>query len=761
VNSEPEGEEDGGGSEDEAEEDEEEEEEDEEEEDEEEEDEEEEEEDDAGEGNDAREQDAGKDDAGEENAGKKDVGDEDAGENNAAEDGTAEDNAVEGDVGEDNDAEHGAAEDCSAEEDAGEDDAGKDVVGDLDNSEEGQDLEEEPQRDAVMNKENGHDVGEQEGDGDNEASNVTANEAASDMEDKGYEDEEDLAENTGIEGEREAEGRPEAEEQQEAGRKGEREGEREGKEVTGEEMEPSGEARGKDCGVHGGEEEEHGGDWEAGTKQGDQDRCGRFEGSMGQRVTANDRDGPWRSWKTGDTRGEEDEERCTNATGQEDTVEDGNARTEKRKRSSTESTSEERLNKRHQSARDRNGVDTTTADSLDGTIGLKAQLRPQTPPLKSTTPSAPPTIEIVRQASVVSRLKDTESAVWDAARRDPIFCSLDSKDQRKLVCTAVSLGSDKGIEELQRFVYNARRDGKQKGKSLASEFDLSVTQSDGVVRTADGTFNSSDSGLDHFYALYQQIETLDKVAIKLFVTRRVKLATMAQHRNALVQNGASRNQAKYANLRLFRAIHPEYATIERPDKAENSVIRSDWKRLSDRLAEGKRWLDIRDRFGGAGVFLVLPPQCVSDRYVQKMTIEKFNSWLRLLDVVWRALDEHARLTLNELVRMSLTGQPLPEVSLPLEMLEDGTDKALTSLSGMFTGWHPSDRNFRDNGTKSIVIAAQREESSDAAAFMFPAATLASPRRAEAAEDIGSISQQEMMENAEDGLFDGFDDVDFD
>lgn len=180
------------------------------------------------------------------------------------------------------------------------------------------------------------------------------------------------------------------------------------------------------------------------------------------------------------------------------------------------------------------------------------------------------------------------------------------------------------------------------------------------------------------------------------------------------------------------------------------------------MAEGRRWLDIRDRFGGAGAFLALPPQCVSDRYVQKMPIERFGCWLRLLDVAWQALGDHARLTLNELVRMSLAGQPLPGGSLALEMLEDGTGTALTSLSGMFMGWAPSDRTFRDNGTKSVAIPSQREEHSDATASMYSAATLITPRKAEeAGKNMGLIMQKEVAESVEDGLFDGFGDLDFD
>lgn len=97
-----------------------------------------------------------------------------------------------------------------------------------------------------------------------------------------------------------------------------------------------------------------------------------------------------------------------------------------------------------------------------------------------------------------------------------------------------------------------------------------------------------DSGLDRMTALHRQITTLDNAAIKLFVTRRVKLAAMAQYRKGLSQEGASRKQAKVANLHLSRAIHPEHAAIERPDEATESVARDDWLGLRDRLREGRR-----------------------------------------------------------------------------------------------------------------------------------------------------------------------------
>jgi hypothetical protein len=337
----------------------------------------------------------------------------------------------------------------------------------------------------------------------------------------------------------------------------------------------------------------------------------------------------------GDVNGREEGERGTTSGGEERMVEGENGSAEETtKRVFACSNPEERPNKRNKTDRGEDEDDAATKDSLSRTDGLKTQPRPRTPSLKSTTPSSPPTIEIVRQISVVPGLEGTESAVWDAARRDAVFTSLSGADQKKMVCTAVSLGSEKGIKEVQCFVCDARRSVKQKGKSLESAFDLSASQTDTDARNVDGTLIPRDSGLARLSALYQQIMTLDNAAIKLSVTRRLKLAAMAQYRKGLLQEGAGRKQAKAANLSLFRAMHPEHAMIEKPDEATKSVALDDWQRLRDRLREGRRWLDIRDLFGGVGAFLALASQCVSDRYAQKMQAEKFDSWLLLLDVAW-------------------------------------------------------------------------------------------------------------------------------
>ena len=311
-------------------------------------------------------------------------------------------------------------------------------------------------------------------------------------------------------------------------------------------------------------------------------------------------------------------------------------------------------------------------------------------------------------------------------------------------------------------VYNARRDGSRKVKSLESDFDLSATHSGADVLHATSALVPRDSGLAHFSALYRQIDFIDNKANLFSITKRVNLAAMAQYRKGLVQEGAGKNQARDANLYLFHAIYPDHATIEQPDdKATDSAAHNDWIRLRDRLREGRLWLDIRDRFGGVGAFLALPPQCVPDRHIVKMPARTFGAWLRLLDVAWQPLDTHARLTLNDLVRMSLAGQPLPEGGLMLEMSEDGTGTAPTSLSGMLTGWPAFDRNSTEDEGGLTATLTQREEDGDAAITGAPLITASTTSRAEEAKDGRLSSQEGMMGNLEDGLFNGLDDRDFD
>lgn len=161
---------------------------------------------------------------------------------------------------------------------------------------------------------------------------------------------------------------------------------------------------------------------------------------------------------------------------------------------------------------------------------------------------------------------------------------------------------------------------------------------------------------------------------------------MERYRKSLVPMGVGGNLARDANFNLFRAIFPDHATIGRPeDKATNPAAYQDWIRLRDRLEEARAWLEVRGLFGRDGAFLALPPQCVCDSQVLRIPAKSSTSFLGLLDVAWRALDDPSRRTMDALVRLAFARQRLPEAALAFESPEMGDDVALAGMSPMLAG----------------------------------------------------------------------------
>jgi hypothetical protein len=603
---------------------------------------------------DAREEDAGEEDAGEEDAGEEDAGEEDTGEEDAG------------------------------EEDAGEEDAGEEMDGDLDDSEEGKDLEEGPEKDAVMDKENGDDFEEQDDDGHSEPSKQAETSEADKGEDEEYGSEEDLAEDTRDKGQEEAKGQQEAE----------REVDRDGEETTSDEVQMHNERTGDGNATQVGQGEERKDDWEKGSV-GDHGEVREDRELVEQQVTANHRSGAWRSWAPGYANGREEETRGTTTEGRERTIEadDGSA-AGKRKRAFEgdgaigTSPLGEYPNKRNKSIRGKDESEAPLEDSFEG--GLETPSRPRTPSPMSPTLSPGSTIKIVRQTSVVPGLEDTENAVWDAAKRDSVISSLSLEQQTKMVRTALSLGSEEGIEELRRFVCNLRKDSKRGSDSLTSDSDFITPNPDLRAPLASNALVPQSDCIAHFSALYRRLDVLGIQETLFAITRRANLAAMAQYRESLVPKGAGGNRARDANLKLFRAVFPVHSAVERPeDKATNPAASRDWFRLRNRLNEGRAWLEVRNLFGGNGAFLALPPQCVPDSRVSRITAKNFGPLLGLLDVAWRALDDGARRTMDALVRYGLTGQSLPRAELALERPEAEIIAAPAGLSPMLAGWPES------------------------------------------------------------------------
>jgi hypothetical protein len=273
------------------------------------------------------------------------------------------------------------------------------------------------------------------------------------------------------------------------------------------------------------------------------------------------------------------------------------------------------------------------------------------------------------------------------ARRQQGQCvinSLPPEQQTKMVRTAPSLGSEEGIEELRRFVSNARRRGEHKSESLVSDSKLITSHLDPTTEPVGNALVPQSDCFASLSALYRRLDVLESKATLFTIAKRANLAAMAWYRQSIVPKGVGGTRARDANLKTSRAVFPHYSTLERPE--DNPAASRDWSRLRLWQMDGSTWLDVHRLFGGDGAFLALPPQCVPESHVSRLLAKNSSSLLGLLDVAWRAPDEDARRTMNALVRLALAGQPLPGAALALERSDVGTSAATAGLSPMLAGW---------------------------------------------------------------------------
>jgi hypothetical protein len=164
-------------------------------------------------------------------------------------------------------------------------------------------------------------------------------------------------------------------------------------------------------------------------------------------------------------------------------------------------------------------------------------------------------LEIVRQTSLVSGLENTEKAVKDAAQRNSVINLLSREQQKKLGLAVLSLGSEEGIKELRRFVYNVRIYGARWSEILPSDFQLTAPRPGWDVWHANGAIISRDSGLAHFPDLYRHLDILDGKTTLCSIAKRAKLAAIAQYRKSLVPKDTGKKQVPIsASSTLFGPI---------------------------------------------------------------------------------------------------------------------------------------------------------------------------------------------------------------
>jgi hypothetical protein len=165
-------------------------------------------------------------------------------------------------------------------------------------------------------------------------------------------------------------------------------------------------------------------------------------------------------------------------------------------------------NKRSKIGESEGRYDTATKDLPEQTASPKTTPRPRASSPTLTTASPGSTIAIIHQTSVVPGPEDTKSAVWHAAERDSMISSLPPEQQTKMVRTALSLGSEEGIEELRRSVSNARRRGEHKSESLVSDSNLITSHLDPTIEPFGDALVPQSDCLASLSALYRRLDML-------------------------------------------------------------------------------------------------------------------------------------------------------------------------------------------------------------------------------------------------------------
>jgi hypothetical protein len=111
----------------------------------------------------------------------------------------------------------------------------------------------------------------------------------------------------------------------------------------------------------------------------------------------------------------------------------------------------------------------------------------------------------------------------------------------------------------------------------------------------------------------------------------------------------------------------------------------DWHEFRDDLRYDSRWERIRHEFGNDGIFALMPPSLISDRFVERLLNDRFDTWLSLVrefndlncDLVRKA---------SVLVDYALSGNILPDARLTLETIAEQEIGGYDSASTLFDGW---------------------------------------------------------------------------
>ena len=269
-----------------------------------------------------------------------------------------------------------------------------------------------------------------------------------------------------------------------------------------------------------------------------------------------------------------------------------------------------------------------------------------------------------------------------------------------LVEKIFAFGSIDAIKQIRRLVEQLRRGRLTSLLTQPSSADIESTRQTLAERDED---QMPSFEVAAFYLAYLDVTRMkSKNFLDMIAQRKAlaELSTRYEHLKSRLRpdtDGYRKRVGKH-KVWLFHLLYPNHAGVHRPAEHrtadDSGQCRLDWHEFTDDLRYGSRWQRIRDTFGGEGVFALIPPSIISNRFVERLQNDRFDSWLSLVQEFNAPNCELVRKA-SIMVDYALSGNSLPNAKLRLEMVEEVEIGICNDFSTLLDGW---DRDF-SNGNE--------------------------------------------------------------
>jgi hypothetical protein len=264
--------------------------------------------------------------------------------------------------------------------------------------------------------------------------------------------------------------------------------------------------------------------------------------------------------------------------------------------------------------------------------------------------------------------------------------ALSPRELDHLLDTVFAVAGADAMKHIRRLLDQLRHGGLPCLLTVPSAHDLESTKH-ALAHRATQTLPTSE--LASFYLAYQGVTRLKSKNLLDVVSRRKALAELSccydrlkSHLHPHLKHYKQRVGEQ--KLALFRLLYPAYAAVPRPAD-HNGQCGLDWHDFTDDLRYGGRWDRIRHEFGGDGIFVLMPPALVSDRFVNRLPNDRFDTWLALLRE-FNDPDRDLVRGASAMLEYALSGNALPDARLALETIAEDDIAACDNASALLDGW---------------------------------------------------------------------------